>query len=268
MAIIVWGNCVGTLIVEWLSSSRILVHVFCDKYYLHIYYTFKISHMKKYILLFIMIILKLQIISAQNFLDSYNRFSRKADAIVILTNGEEIKAPIDRLKLSKGLIQEVTVKQAGKKRVLKVSEIKNIYAKPSGLEKLGVVHKVGITPRKWNDDRSMHATYVKEGYVFYEQVTVLANKKRETFLLQLLNPGFANGIKIYTDPRASQSASVDVAGLTGAGDNAKSYYVKKGDEVAFRLYRKNYDDEFGHLYGDCKAFVKEFPKENGWHNIE
>jgi len=246
MAIIVWGNCVGTLIVEWLSSSRILVHVFCDKYYLHIYYTFKISHMKKYILLFIMIILKLHIISAQNFLDSYNTFSRKADAIVILTNGEEIKAPIDRLKLSKGLIQGVTVKQAGKKRVLKVSEIKNIYAKPSGLEKLGVVHKVGITPRKWNDDRSMHATYVKEGYVFYEQVTVLANKKRETYLLQLLNPGFANGIKIYTDP----------------------YCVKKGDEVAFRLFRKNYDDEFGHLYGDCKAFVKEFPKENGWHNIE
>lgn len=224
--------------------------------------------MKNLILLLVLVVTFMYNLNAQNFLEAYETFSKKADAIVTLMDGQEIKAPIEKIKFEKRLVEEVILKVNGKKKSFDPKEIKHMYAKPGGLEKLAGKIDFGLTPEKWNDDHSAHAGFIKDGYMFFEQVEVETKKKSETYLLQLLNPGFANGIKVYNDPKAKESMGVNVGGMNVAGGNAKSYYIKKGNGKAIKVYRKNYDDEFSRLYGDCPAFTKEYPAENGWINIE
>lgn len=89
-----------------------------------------------------------------------------------------------------------------------------------------------------------------------------------TLLLQLLNPGFSKGMKVFFDPYASETTSLAVGGFRLVGGDAKSYYFKKGDDVAFRLYKKNYDDEWKNLYGNCPKLMSAFKDKMGWSSIE
>jgi len=84
--------------------------------------------------------------------------------------------------------------------------------------------------------------------------------KKITALLQLVNPSFGKKIRVYNDPWAGETASVGVAGIKVAGGNEKSYYVKNGDEVAYRIKKKEYSKQYKKLYNNCKAVSKKYPK--------
>ena len=86
-------------------------------------------------------------------------------------------------------------------------------------------------------------------------------------LLQILNPGFARNIKVFFDPYAGETASFGFGGIKVAGGDAKSYYVKKGEEVAFKLQSKNYEEEYKHLYGDCATFFDANVKKFDWSDL-
>ena len=67
-------------------------------------------------------------------------------------------------------------------------------------------------------------------------------------------------------PKPNSSAWKDPKPVAGGED--KSFYVKKGDGVAFRLYKKNYDKEFKNLFGDCPAVVKKYGEKIRWSEFE
>ncbi len=60
----------------------------------------------------------------------------------------------------------------------------------------------------------------------------MVKKKKLTLLLQLLNPGFPNKIKVLFDPYAGETASFGFGSIKLAGGGAKTYYFKKGENVA------------------------------------
>lgn len=63
-----------------------------------------------------------------------------------------------------------------------------------------------------------------------------------------------------------ETMAVGFGGINVAGGDAKSYYVKKGDAVAFKLQKTM--KEIENLYGDCPELKKEFAKKLGWSNVE
>lgn len=206
---------------------------------------------------------------AQDFLDGSFTFSSNKESYITLKDGQEIVGFIDDIDRKKGLIEEITIKDMDKKKIkLKPEDVKHMYIAPSGFDKLGKGVNVMNNMTKWDEDKSAHAAHIKDGYVFFESTEVMIKKEKMTLLMQLVNPGFARGIKVYFDPRASESASLGIGGITVAGGGAKSYYFKKGDKIAFKMEKKNYDDEFENLYGDCPDFKKEFAKEQGWSKVE
>ena len=206
---------------------------------------------------------------AQDFLDGSFTFSSNKESYITLKDGQEIVGFIDDIDRKKGLIEEITIKDMDKKKIkLKPEDVKHMYIAPSGFDKLGKGVNVMNNMTKWDEDKSAHAAHIKDGYVFFESTEVMIKKEKRTLLMQLVNPGFARGIKVYFDPRASESASLGIGGITVAGGGAKSYYFKKGDKIAFKMEKKNYDDEFENLYGDCPDFKKEFAKEQGWSKVE
>ena len=224
--------------------------------------------MKTKIFVFIFTLFSTLTSFGQDFLDGAFTFSSKKESYITLTDGKEIVGFIDDIDRKKGLIEEITIKDMDKKKIkLKPEDVKHMYIAPSGFDKFaGGMNKM-YDATKWDDDKSIHAEHIKNGYVFFETTDVMIKKEKMTLLLQLVNPGFSRGIKVYFDPRAKESGSASLGGFKVAGGEAKSYYFKKGDAVAYKMEKKNYDDEFANLYGDCPELAKEFGEKLGWKRV-
>lgn len=207
--------------------------------------------------------------TAQEFLTGADRFSGSKEAYITLNNGEELVVFVDDIKRKKGLIKSIKVKDAqGVSQTLKPEAVKHMYLSPTGYDKLLKALDKAQTVTKWDEDKSAHAGHIKNGYVFFENTEVMVKKKKMTLMLQLLNPGFANGIKVFFDPLAKESGGLGAKGLNVGGGEAKSYYFKKGNETAIKIEKKTYSKAIKALYGDCPALQKKFDKDMKWSSVE
>lgn len=210
-----------------------------------------------------------QILSAQIFLQGNFTFSSKKPSIINLEDGTKIEGLIDDIDRQKGLIEEITIKDAkGKKRKLKPAQIKSMYLAPSGFDKFTQAYSFLNDATQWGQT-DLDKDIIGKGFAYFEKTEVtLTKKKTETLLMQLVNPSFSNKIKVYFDPRAKETMSLGIAGVKLAGGDAKSYYIKKGSENAFKLEKKNYDDEFKGMYEDCPEIMTKYGKNMSWSDLE
>ncbi len=207
--------------------------------------------------------------NAQDFLDGAYSFSKSKEAYVALNSGEQITGFVDEIKRKKGLISSINLKDAeGKKTALSPDKVKNMYLAPSGFDKLTQGYAKAATATRWNEDKSAHAEYIKQGYVFFETAEVMVKKKKMTMLLQLVNPGFAEGIKVYFNPMAGQTGGVAVGGIQMTGGDQRSFYFRKDNGVAVLVNKGNYSKEAANLFSGCEAFDKEFGKDLKWGQVE
>lgn len=203
---------------------------------------------------------------AQQLLTPTNTFSHQKTVFVTKTDGKEIKGTLDDVDRKKGLIEEVTILDTtGAKIKLKASDIKFMYLYPSGMDKLGKAMKTISDVQRWNDEK-LNNDLINQGYVYIEQSEVQLKKQKMILLMQLLNPTFSKYVKIYYDPLAGETTSYGVGGFTVAGGDAKSYFFKKGSDVAYKLEKKNYSDEFKTIWGDCDKIIKKYP-EPKWTDL-
>jgi hypothetical protein len=205
----------------------------------------------------------------QNFLDGASFFSKDKEAFITLQNGDELVGYVDKIKRKKGLIESIALKgMDGAIYVMRAEQVSHMYLAPHGLDKLATSNRRAINIAKWDDDHSAHAQHIKKGYVFFETAEVMLKKKKATMLLQLINPGFANRIKVYADPRATETGGMSVGGMQVSGGDKKSYYISKDGTIAERLSKGSYAKTFDRLYGDCTAFSTAFEKNRSWSNVE
>lgn len=210
-----------------------------------------------------------QMMFAQQFLQGTFTFSSKKPSIVMLENGTKIEGEIDDLDRRKGLIEEVTIKDGkGKKHKLKPQEIKYMYLAPSGWDKFAKSYSFLNDATQWGKT-DLDKDIIAKGFAYFEKTEVKLNKKTtEVLMMQLLNPSFSNKVKVYFDPRAKETMSFGIAGVKLAGGDAKSYYIKKGDAIAFKLEKKNYDEEFDGMYEDCAEIKTTYGKKMKWDELE
>lgn len=185
-------------------------------------------------------------------------FSKKKTAYVTLSDGTEIEGNIHKIKRKKGLFEQVSLYVNDEKKAIAASEISHMYLPQSDWDKLGKASDFLNDATQWNSDGNVNLEHIKDGYAYFEtsQTQIRKNKAGEV-LLQLLNPAFGNKVKVYHDPFANESASASVGGIKVAGGNDKSYFIKVGDETAYRLKKKDYKDSVKKLYKDCGVFPKD-----------
>ena len=205
----------------------------------------------KHLLLFTILFMVSTFSFGQDFLQGYDSYSTKADSYLYLTDGTEVVGQVKKLKKKKGLIDYVKVKVGEETVKYMASDVSHMYLKPSKLEKFSKSMDNAFDVTERDKDRSINEGFIKEGYIYYETVTVQLKKSEKTLLMQLVNPGFSGQIKVYYDPWANETASTGIGGMKLAGGDAKSYYVQHGDAIAYKLKKKNYDDDLKNLYGDC-----------------
>jgi hypothetical protein len=212
-----------------------------------------------------MLLMGATLLNGQDFLSGAQGFSHSKDAYVTLQTGEEITASVDNIKRKKGLIKSIDLKDAaGKKMSFSPDKVKHMYLPPSGLDKLSNAVGVANTLTKWDQDHSAHAEHIKKGYVYFENTEVMVKKKKMTLMMQLINPGFANGIKVYYNPWSRDTGGLAVGGLQVTGGDDFSCYFKKGDQAAVLISKKSYSKELKNLYGDCSDLAKSFDNKFKW----
>ncbi|WP_103071040.1 hypothetical protein [Aquimarina sediminis] len=200
---------------------------------------------------------------AQNFLPGFNGFSKKKTSYLHMDGGEVIKGNLKKLKYEKGLIEEVKIRDLNDKKVkIKPDNISFMYLPPSGLAKLANFTDFITDADQWNNE-DLDQNLFKSGYAYFEKSEVRVKKKTRALMVQLVNPSFCEKIKVFQDPYAKQTASIGIGPLK-AGGISKSYYVKKGDEVAIRLKKKHYDEEFKMFFGDCPALIEKYGDNPKW----
>lgn len=191
---------------------------------------------------------------AQSFLTPFESFSTKKTTYLTMKDGKEIEGNFRNMKRKKGLIEQIWIKVDGKVQKIPAEDIQYMYVPANNLEKFAISMESAYDATTWKSD-DINREHLKDGYGFYEFATVDHKGKERQLLLQLLNPAFANGIRVYHDPFAGETMSAGIGGIKVAGGDEKSYYVKKGKTNAFRLKKKEYDAKFDGLFGDCEAVV-------------
>lgn len=205
-------------------------------------------------------------ISAQQLLSPSFSYSHSKTAYITLTDGTEITGTIKDIDRKKGLIDFIKIKDgAGKKHKLKPDNVQFMYLPPSGLDKLSKATDFLYDVQKWNNDK-LNQDFLSQGYVYFELADVKIKKKNHKLLMQLLNPDFSKVVKVYHDPHAKETMSLGVGKLDLVGGDAKSYFIAKGDNPAYKLKKKDYRKEFVPLWKDCDKVAKEF-KTKSWIDL-
>lgn len=203
-------------------------------------------------------------VQAQYFSNAVETFSKKKDAMITLEDGSEVVGTIKKLDRKKGLFEEITLNTADGKVTLEAADIAFMYLPQSGLDKIGKFHESIYDATQWESE-DINQDHISEGYAYFEKSECNYRKdKVETLLLQLINPAFSNKVRVYFDPMAQETASVGVGGFKVAGGEDKSYFIKEGDGVAYRMKKKEYEDHAESIFSACPDFYNAMKSDLRW----
>jgi len=209
---------------------------------------------------------------AQNheyLLNPVDGFSKKKTSYITLNDGTELSGTIKKLKRKKGLFEEITLNTDSGKEKIKAEKISHMYLPQGGLDKLANAMDVMDNAQRWDGDNTINQEYIKDGYAYFESAEVqIKKKKTQTLLLQLLNPAFSNKVKVYHDVYAKESGGLGIGGIQMTGGRDKSYFFKKGNDVAFKLKKKQYGDQAASIYDDCKDYYETIKSDLKWARFE
>ena len=169
-----------------------------------------------------------------------------------------MEGEIDDIDRKKGLIEAIVMRsKSGKKAQLFPDDIKTMYLPATAMTKLDNEMNTMTNVRK-RQNADVNMEIINRGYAYFERSLVILKKEIQTLHLQLVNPSFCQRIRVYHDALAGKSASVKVGFMTVAGGLDKSYFVKVGNEAAFKLQKADYEEEFPNLFANCPAFSRKY----------
>ena len=194
-------------------------------------------------------------LSGQGFIKAVdNPWSQECH--VTLNNGEEYKGKLSTAVFSGGSIRSLTVKhEDGTKHKYKAEDVKRLLIRLGELAKIETIMESTTSIQELvNLDFN---EIIEREYIIFEQA-LLPKKKDKYALLQLLNPGFDNRIKVYENPTGQETGTMSVGDVTVTGGMEKSYLVVKDGEKSMKVKKGKYNKNFQTLFGDCEEMMKMY----------
>ena len=213
--------------------------------------------MKKLITLGSLLLLAFQVAQAQYFIDPSVTMRFKGQGTVTLTNGEVIEGTLGGYSMKKGLVKKLWVTSMdGEKLKLKGDQIQAFAFPPSEYSKVVSAVNGATNITRLGNGASIDEVLDRD-MIYFEQGTIPGRKPLD-LMMQLINPGFDSKIKVYHNPRGETNVGTSVGGIPVSATIVKSYYVKK-DGVVMLIERKQYDEQFMELFGDCPELLEAYP---------
>jgi len=192
-------------------------------------------------------------------------YSRQKPAYVYLKDGSQIEGIIKGLSRKKGQIATIEIEKNVNVRAYEANEIDHMYLPSSAINNISNQLNTIDNVQNINKPQS-DPNFGKEGYVRLEQMEVNYGKKTYTLMLQLLNPHFEEVVKIYHDPMADETESLQVAGISIAGGVEASYFISFNGEAAYKINQKRYWSTYKELWGKCESMLYE-SYDKRWDNL-
>lgn len=199
---------------------------------------------------------------AQQLLPEVEFFSKDKSGFLVRKDGSRVSFKLDQFKGKKGVIESIKGKtDDGQEFEYAAADIQEMGLPPSGFGRgmSGLQSTSSILKASKTDVNEVK----RDTILFYHEY--LDDQQRDV-MLQLLNPDFAQKIRIYHDPAAGTTSGIGSIGgvrLTGGVD--KGFYVRAGNKT-FRLRKGEYEKRFDELFGSCPAVRQNYPS-TAWRDF-
>ncbi len=185
------------------------------------------------------------------------------DFTVITTEGDTIFGKkLSSYSEANGRLKAFTLKdEEGTKHKFNSNNVVSVVAK---LTKFGKAATIGDNATKSIQSAvtTDYAGIVEQNLVRFN--SVVYNKKGKKAILQLVNYGFDQKLKIYPDPN-SESGITTINDVAVSGGILKDYFIVKGEQT-FKVNKKTYKKLFDTIYDNCSELDNN-PKSVSINNI-
>jgi hypothetical protein len=176
------------------------------------------------------------------------------DCYVTLNDGEEFRCELRSAVFTGGSVRSLSIiREDGTKQKYRAEDVKRMLIKFGDLAKIETIMESTTSIQELLDLNFNEI--VEREYIIYEQA-LLPKKKDKYALLQLLNPGFDNRIKVYENPTGQESGTMTVGDVTVTGGRETSFLVVKDGEKSVKVKKGSYKKSFPILFGDCEEIMK------------
>jgi len=198
----------------------------------------------------------------QNFVQSMFSISRKKEAYVYTKDGNLFIGRLKTYRNDKGILTALKVQDSLKEvSIIEPTNVHRIYVSESIAKDIRKhIENNSYVSEKDKQEPDRGGTSIQESigntdlYVeliakqlnCIEETDVLFGKKVKKRHFQILNPYFCKHMRVYANPSADE-------GLTS---EQKSFYIKKGDNPAFKVNKRTYKKRFYEIYEDAPKVLE------------
>ena len=200
-------------------------------------------------------------LKAYYFNEGFNSPATKKVSTLVMKDGTTHKGYCKGVSTKKGQINQIIFKDSitGDKNTYDAENIAEAYLYASGMEKFGKMSKKMSNYGMGSRNSTKKITSNDQIYFVNQKVSLKNKKDEKEFLMQLINPDFADFISVYHDPFAKETGGVQFGGAPKIGGGVtKSYYVQKGDKIIW-LHKSDFEENYDFLFGDNEAFMTKYP---------
>lgn len=198
---------------------------------------------------------------AQDFMEPFSDFISDRECYVITNRGETITGYLGGATELSGFITRLRIRdEEGKLYKFKAEDIQRFAIRPGAFAKLATIAEKSTSIRhivNTNQDNILDREWI------YFDAQSMPRRRNKIALLQLLNPGLDEFIKVYDHRNGSKSMPVSVAGVNLVGGEERTYWVVKGDGKPVIVRKASYKKSFVDLFVDEPDLIsaqRERPK--------
>lgn len=191
---------------------------------------------------------------AQSFLTPYSTFISEKPSYVITQEGDSIYGKLRSVIEQGNFIKRINIKdENGLVHKFKAEQIKRFATQPGNFAKFETLSEQSTSLRQFikTDFRDV----MEREWLIYDR-ELLPRRNNKYGLLQLLNPGFDQHIKVYDHPNGSKSMPIRLAGIRVVGGEDRTLLVVKDNQQAVIVRKASYKQSFTDLFGDEPELIK------------
>lgn len=193
-------------------------------------------------------------LKAQDFVEPFSDFFSMKECYVITNSGEEIQGKLRGATDSKGFIVKLTIiDEQGVRHKFKASQIQRFAIRPDGFTKMNTINDKTTSIR--HAVKTDYHNILDREWIYFD-TQLLPRSKKRVGMLQLLNPGLDDFIKVYNHPNGSKSMPIRLKGIPLVGGEERTFLVVK-DEGKTEIVRKaSYEKAYDRIFADESTMLQ------------
>lgn len=197
-------------------------------------------------------------VASQEFLTPYNTFVSDKLAYVITQEGDSVSGYLRSATEGSGFIRRVTIlDEFGNKRKFKATQLERFAIQPGAFAKIEAAASNTFSLRQ-AIQTDFDAVLDRDWLIYDSQE--IPRRKDKTGLLQLLNPGFDQHIKVYHHPNGSKSMPISLGNVRVLGGEDRTFLVVKHNGKPEIVRKAKYKKAFARLFADDPDFIRNWQK--------